>query len=79
MSTVRLSSKGQMVLPRDIRKAIGASTGAVFRISRRGKKIVLEPLATSIIDRLYGKFAGEDMLSDLEAEHKKEARDENRS
>jgi hypothetical protein len=32
-----------------------------------------------MIDRLYGKFAGEPLLTDLEAEHRRELLRENRS
>lgn len=79
MSIVKLSSKGQMVLPKEIRKALGAGPGTVFKVTRKGKKIVMEPVAASMIDRLYGKFSGEDFLRDLEAEHRMEILSEDRS
>jgi len=36
----------------------------------------LEPVATSPLDALYGKYAGADLIADLEAEHQQEIRDE---
>jgi AbrB family looped-hinge helix DNA binding protein len=79
MAIVKLSSKGQMVLPKEIREDLGLDTGAVLQLTRKGHKIILEPVAASMIDRLYGKFAGKDFLKDLEAEHRREILHENRS
>ena len=79
MAIVKLSSKGQMVLPKEIREAMGIGAGTVLKVIRKDKKILLEPMAASMIDRLYGKFKGEDFLKDLEAEHHREIRRESRS
>jgi len=79
MNLVKLSSKGQMVLPKEVRKAMGIGPGTVLKVTRKGQKLFLEPVAASMIDRLYGKFKGEDFLKDLEAEHYQEIRRESRS
>jgi len=76
---VKLSSKGQVVLPKAIREALGIGPGTVLKVAHKGQKIILEPITTSMIDRLYGKFAGEALLKDLEAEHRREILRENRS
>lgn len=76
---VKLSSKGHVVLPKTVREAVGIGPGAVLRIACHGRRIVLEPASPSMIDRLYGKFAGEPLLTDLEAEHRRELLRENRS
>jgi antitoxin PrlF len=73
---VRLSSKGQLVIPKTVREALGLGPGAQFRVWLREGKIVLEPVATSPLDALYGKYAGADLIADLEAEHQQEIRDE---
>lgn len=76
---VTLSSKGHIALPEALRKALGLGSGSVLKIESRGRKIILEPVLSSMIDRLHGKFAGESFLADLEAEHRKELFHEDRS
>jgi AbrB family looped-hinge helix DNA binding protein len=72
MTLVKLSSKGQVVVPKDIREALGLAAGTVLKVSCEGKHIILEPVTTSMIERLYGKFAETTCLDDLEAEHQQE-------
>ena len=70
---VTLTSKGQLVIPKPVREALNLSSGDQLRVRIVEGKIVLEPLAGhSLVDSLYGKFSGEDMLSDLEEEHQQE-------
>ena len=76
---VTLSSKGHIALPAGLRKALGLDSGSVFKVKSQGRKIILEPVVSSMIDRLHGKFAGESLLADFEAEHRKELFHENRS
>ncbi|HEV8717924.1 MAG TPA: AbrB/MazE/SpoVT family DNA-binding domain-containing protein [Candidatus Binatia bacterium] len=76
---VKLSTKGQVALPKAIREAAGIGPGTVLKVVCEGQKIVLEPVTPSMIDRLYGKFAGQSLLEDLEAEHRNELLHEDRS
>jgi AbrB family looped-hinge helix DNA binding protein len=70
---VTLTSKGQLVIPKPVRQALNLSAGDQFRVHIEEGKIVLELLGGgSLVDRLYGKFAGDDLLSDLEEEHRLE-------
>ncbi len=70
---VRLSSKGQLVIPGPVRRALRLSPGAEFRLEVIERKIVLEPVeAACPIEALYGRFAGRDLLADLEQEHQRE-------
>jgi len=76
---IKLSADGYIVLPKTIRDALGIGPGTVLKIDCQEQKIVLEPVSPSVIDRLYGKFAGEPLLTDLEAEHRHELLRENRA
>jgi len=69
---VHLSSRGQLVIPKAIRQALGLRTGTQFHIRLDESRIILEPMAKSPVEALYGKYANADFLTDLEAEHKQE-------
>jgi|YNPNPStandDraft_1061719.scaffolds.fasta_scaffold26913_3 AbrB family looped-hinge helix DNA binding protein len=70
---VKLSSKGQLVIPKAVRQALNLASGTELRLEMVDQKIILDPVtATSPIDALYGCFAGVDLLGDLEQEHKQE-------
>ena len=70
---VKISSKGQLVIPPAIRKSLGLRKEARFNIWLDGRKIVLEPAESlSPVDALYGKYADVDFLADLESEHQQE-------
>lgn len=73
---VKLSSKGQLVLPKAVRQSLKLRPGAEFDIRISEGRIVLEPITTTHISALYGKYAGVDFLADLEAEHRGEVRDD---
>ncbi len=71
---LRLSSKGQLVLPKAIRQELRLKHGDQFRAKVVDGKIVLEPVTKeeNVIRKLYGKYAGYDFLKDLEEEHRRE-------
>jgi len=69
---VQLSSKGQLVIPKAIREALNLRAGAQFHVQVDKDKIILEPVTPSIVDALYGKYAGENLLEALETEHRQE-------
>lgn len=71
----RLSSKGQLVIPKVIREALDLKTGTQFQVRVGDGKIVLQPISESTIDGLYAKYAGADLIDELEAEHRQEIQD----
>lgn len=83
--TVTLSTKGQLVIPKEIRKALSLQAGAKFAVELYQGQILLRPVDDgkrhrAVIDRLYGKFAQSGLLNDLAAERQQELRrDEARS
>ncbi|MCG6880317.1 MAG: AbrB/MazE/SpoVT family DNA-binding domain-containing protein [Deltaproteobacteria bacterium] len=77
MLTTRISSKGQIVIPKTIRDRLKISAGAFFNIRLENENIVLTPEKATPIERLYNKFAGETILHELEKEHADEIAREN--
>ncbi|TAK31136.1 MAG: AbrB/MazE/SpoVT family DNA-binding domain-containing protein [Chloroflexota bacterium] len=70
---VRLSSKGQLIIPKAIRSALGLRPGAHLHIEVVRDRIILEPVATvSPIEALYGQYVDCDLIAALEEEHRQE-------
>ena len=78
---VTLSSKGQLVIPKNVRTNLALAPGDHLRLRVVDGTIILERVeAASLIDALYGKYAADDMLTELEQEHQQEVRaDESRT
>ena len=74
---VRLSSKGQVVIPKAVRQTLRLTPGTELRIEVVEQKVVLEPVTSgSPIDALYGKYAEYDLLGALEQEHQQEVQND---
>lgn len=73
---LRLSSKGQLVIPKTIRESLRLKNGDQFQVRIIDGKIVLDPVAKGLVEKLHGKYAGHNMLHDLEEEHRREIRDD---
>lgn len=74
---VKLTTKGQLVIPKRVRQALGLSDGDRLEVQVVGDKIVLQPLSSKkILAELYGKYAGLDLLAALEDEHLRELKNE---
>jgi len=58
VATTRLSSKGQVVIPEDVRRALGLEVGAQFVVIGEGDTVVLKRIAVpakSELRALIGK------------------------
>ncbi|HQU38214.1 MAG TPA: AbrB/MazE/SpoVT family DNA-binding domain-containing protein [Anaerolineales bacterium] len=73
---LRLSSKGQLVIPKTIRESMRLKNGDQFQVRVVDGKIVLDPVAKGLVEKLHGKYAGQNMLKALEEEHKREIENE---
>ena len=73
---LRLSSKGQLVIPKTIRESLRLKNGDQFQVRVIDGKIVLDPVAKGLVEKLHGKYAGHNMLKALEEEHKRELANE---
>jgi AbrB family looped-hinge helix DNA binding protein len=78
MMTTKISAKGQLVIPKEVRKKFNIEPGTFFQIRIEKDNIVLIPMKKGPLDNLYGKFAGENILAGLEREHADEISGENR-
>ena len=83
MPIVKTSAKGQVVIPKAIRRALGIKPGTRFHVRVEGKEVVLFPLPDDPIRALRGIIKGgpsltkallEDRKEDLEREEKRFAR-----
>ena len=68
----RLSSKGQIVIPGEVRESLGLERGTVFHVQIEGDRIILQPIRPSAVDELHGMFAGLDLLKELENKRRRE-------
>lgn len=70
-----MSSKGQLVLPKDIREKLGLERGRQLKVELVGDKIILEPIperAETGWRRWGGSLRGTGMLREHVAEHRLE-------
>ena len=79
MELVKLSPKGQVVIPAVLRRRLKIDPGTYFKVEEAGHQIVLTPLEKRPIDRLYGRFSDDSILPELECEHAEEIAADGRS
>jgi len=75
MQVTTLSTKGQLVLPKEIRERLGLSPGDRLKVELSGGRIVLEPVVRKTQEgwrRWRGAFAGSNMLEEHLTEHRLE-------
>lgn len=79
MAIVKVSSKGQLVIPKPLREAVGLTEGVKCRVDKVGNRIVLQPV--DVADqgtwrRWEGRLKNTRALEDHIEEHRREvARD----
>jgi AbrB family looped-hinge helix DNA binding protein len=80
MSTVVLSTKGQIVLPKSIRKRLNLQQGTRIQIAVEQDRIVLTPLTEQIPAATWqswrGRLAGSNAIEEHLAEHAQEVENE---
>ncbi len=75
--TYKVGPKGQVVLPKSIRKRLGISPGDEVHVEEEAGHIEIRKAAT--LDSLQGILkGGPDLLADLEREHREEIEAEER-
>ncbi len=79
MFLTKISSKGQIVIPKAIREKLRIEPGTYFDVRLENEDIILTPMKSTPIQRLYKRFAGESILDKLEKEHADEIAREGRT
>jgi len=68
-----VSTKGQFVIPSEIRESLGIGPGTRIAVTVQGPRIILEPVSEQLVDRTRGLLAGGPSLARLlQKERRKE-------
>lgn len=54
MALTKLSTKGQVVLPKEVREALGLSTGTELEVEIQDGAVLLRPIRKTRVDDLLG-------------------------
>jgi AbrB family looped-hinge helix DNA binding protein len=60
-----VSTKGQLVIPAEMRESLGIRPGSRIAVSLKGSRIILEAVSDKLVDETRGIFANGPSLSDL--------------
>jgi AbrB family looped-hinge helix DNA binding protein len=58
-----VSTKGQFVIPSEMRISLGIEPGTRIAVTQEGLRIVLEPVSEELVDKTRGLFSGKPSLS----------------
>jgi AbrB family looped-hinge helix DNA binding protein len=75
MHTVKTSSKGQVVIPIEIREKLGIKPGQMVKLSLEGERAVITPLPEDPIKALRGSLKGKPSLTKALLKERKEERE----
>ena len=74
MLKARLSSRGQLALPKEVRDQLDLSEGVSLTVRVEGDEVILRKLVTESWREWEGRFQGSDLLGDLARDRRKELR-----
>lgn len=72
--TISFSSRGQVVIPRPVRKELGIEDGTRAFVESLDGSVVLTPITREYVKSQYGKYRGKNLLGAL-ARDKESERD----
>jgi AbrB family looped-hinge helix DNA binding protein len=58
-----VSTKGQLVIPSEMRISLGIEPGTRIAVTQDGSRIVLETVSEELVDKTRGLFSGKASLS----------------
>ncbi|MBS0167942.1 MAG: AbrB/MazE/SpoVT family DNA-binding domain-containing protein [Nitrospira sp.] len=80
MPVSQLSSKGQILIPRQLRRKLGFKAGGKVQLTEESGRLVITPAADDPIAAATGFLTGKFSLTDdLRREHREEARREQKT
>ncbi len=65
--TISISSKGQIVIPAELRRSLGLATGTQLRVTESEGHLILSPVGEQLIPKLQGSLSGASLVEDLKA------------
>lgn len=80
MPVSKISAKGQILIPRQLRRKLGFKAGGKVQLIEEGGRLVIAPAADDPIAAAAGFLTGKFSLTDaLRREHREEARREQKA
>ena len=71
-----VSTKGQFVIPAEMRTSLGIKPGTRIAVTRDGSRIILEPVSEELVDKTRGIFRGKPSLSaELKRQRQRQKKD----
>ena len=71
-----VSTKGQFVIPAEMRTSLGIKPGSRIAVTQDGSRIVLEPVSEELVDKTRGMFRGKPSLSaELKRQRQRQKKD----
>jgi AbrB family looped-hinge helix DNA binding protein len=67
-----LTSKGQLVIPAELRRRLGMRKGTRVAITEENGRLILQPITDCFIDSLRGCLKGSGAFEYREREHKRD-------
>jgi AbrB family looped-hinge helix DNA binding protein len=70
-----VSTKGQLVIPADVRTELGIQPGSRIALTVENARIILQPVNERLVEKLRGRFAGgASMADELQTERRMDQR-----
>jgi AbrB family looped-hinge helix DNA binding protein len=68
----RVSSRGQLALPKEVRDQLGLGEGTIVTVRVEGDEVILRKVVAGNWREWEGRFRGSDLLGDLARSRRKE-------
>lgn len=70
-----VSTKGQFVIPSDMRASLGIKPGTRIWVTQDGSRLILEPVSKELVEKTKGIFAGGPSVSEELKRERKRVKD----